>query len=260
MVAAAEAAATRSLPYDAVFFDLYGTLVDIRTDEGMPAAWNALATAIGTADPTSPYRAAEDARDAFECAMALHEPAAPGPDYEPDVLPAYRALLPGLSGAEGDRAARALAWTFRRASTLLLRLYPGARDLLSSLRGAGVRVVLLSNAQSCYTRPELASLRLVGAFDRMIISSEEGVRKPSPLLFRRALALEGLNDHPNRALMVGNDIRCDILGARAVGMDAVYVHTAISPAGDPPTCPEAALSLPGEPNPDYHILKKRFLT
>lgn len=35
--------------YDAVFFDLYGTLIDIRTDEWSQAAWEALRVALNDA-------------------------------------------------------------------------------------------------------------------------------------------------------------------------------------------------------------------
>ncbi|NMN01064.1 haloacid dehalogenase-like hydrolase [Bifidobacterium sp. DSM 109958] len=240
--------------YDVAFFDLYGTLVDIRTDESSPCAWAALCGAIGRLDPSSPYRDEPSARDAFDCAMALLEPADAGEHYEPDMLPVYRALLPGLSGEAATRAARELAWTFRRACTNLLRLYPGVHEMLDALRSGGLRVVLLSNAQSCYTRPELALLGLDAALDRIVISSEEGVRKPSAALYRRALEREGLSDRPDRAVMVGNDVRCDILGAAAAGVDGVYVRTAISPAGDPHVCPQAVLTLRGDPAPDYAAL------
>lgn len=37
--------------------------------------------------------------------------------------------------------------------------------------------------------------------------------------------------------MIGNDSTSDIAGAKAVGMDALYVRTAISPENDPvPDC------------------------
>lgn len=142
--------------------------------------------------------------------------------------------------------ARALAWTFRQASTSMLRLYPGALELLARLRSVGLRVVLVSNAQSCYTRPELAMLGLEYAFDRIVISSEIGVRKPSPAIFRRAAQAEGVA--PCRVLMVGNDERSDIMGAAGAGIDGVYMRTEISPTGDPQTSQHAVRSLTG---PDY---------
>lgn len=251
--------------YDAVFFDLYGTLVDIRTDESSDGAWSALRAALAD-DHGITYPDDAALRRRFE---TLFDPvraaatAARGEWAEPDLLPVYRGLLRGSAAvgetggtgaaagsgefaADADVRARRLAWTFRRASTSLLCLYPGAARLLAELRTAGLRVVLVSNAQSCYTRPELDLLGLSDVFDRIVISSEEGVRKPSPEIFRRALEREGLR--PERVVMVGNDTVADIAGARAAGIDGVYLRTAVSPQDDPDVCGDAACSLTG---PDY---------
>ncbi|OZG58979.1 haloacid dehalogenase-like hydrolase [Bifidobacterium myosotis] len=236
--------------YDAVFFDLYGTLVDIRTDESSDAAWEALSEALTTQCGVS-YPDTESLRSRFDelaapiraAVVARH-----GEWAEPDLLPVYR----GLAHDSGDgQVARVLAWTFRRASTSLLRLYPGAQAMLARLRTAGLRIVLVSNAQSCYTRPELDLLGLITAFDRIVISSEAGVRKPSPELFRRALEAGQLD--PSRVVMVGNDERADVLGARAAGMDGVYLRTAISPPDDPAASAHAVCSLAG---PDYASLMR----
>lgn len=236
--------------YDAVFFDLYGTLVDIRTDESSDAAWEALRKAL-TAQCGVSYPDTESLRSRFgELATLIRAAsfARHGEWAEPDLLPVYR----GLAHDSGDdQGARALAWSFRRASTSLLRLYPGASELLARLRAAGLRIVLVSNAQSCYTRPELDLLGLAAAFDRIVISSEAGVRKPSPELFRRALEAGQLD--PSRVVMVGNDERADVLGARAAGMDGVYLRTAISPPDDPAVSAHAVCSLAG---PDYASLMR----
>ncbi|WP_257964030.1 HAD family hydrolase [Bifidobacterium breve] len=232
---AADSPRRRGLSYDAIFFDLYGTLVDIRTDEESTAAWGALRAAL--AEYGVPYPGNASLRARFE---TLAEPiraaafAAHGAHAEPDLLPVFAGLMGCRDAALADLAsradavlarfrecddvicrdsqaaaqtslegnaavresrmdmARALAWTFRQASTSMLRLYPGALELLARLRSVGLRVVLVSNAQSCYTRPELAMLGLEYVFDRIVISSEIGVRKPSPAIFRRAAQAEGV--------------------------------------------------------------------
>lgn len=268
--------------YDAVFFDLYGTLVDIRTDESCDAAWRALSDALRDARGDGRFDDLDALRRAFDAAAApirAAATAAHGEWAEPDLLPAYAALLddgaspvesgvaPSPDVAPPSRAssstatiasslppthtmtsshtlavAHTLAWTFRRASTRLLHTYAGAIELLHTLRSNGLRVVLVSNAQSCYTRPELDLLGLID-FDRIVISSEEGMRKPSPELFRRALAREGLQ--PSQVVMIGNDERSDILGARSAGIDGIYLRTAISPADDPAVSTYAVRSFAG---------------
>lgn len=262
--------------YSAAFFDLYGTLVDIRTDESSEIAWSALCDALAI-ECGALYPSNDALRQRFdELAAPIRAAAAEkhGEWAEPDLLPVYQGLTarPAAQQTGGatvgrreaeqggesrnpaeTEVAHRLAWTFRRASTSLLHLYPGALQLLARLQAAGLRVVLVSNAQSCYTRPELELLGLDGAFNRILISSEEGVRKPSPELFNRALAREGLR--PDQAIMIGNDSVSDIAGARAAGIDGIYLRTAISPPDDPAVCPEAVLSLTG---PDYAGIE-RFL-
>ncbi|WP_236691738.1 HAD family hydrolase [Bifidobacterium aesculapii] len=259
------------LRYGTVCFDLYGTLVDIRTDETSDAAWDALREALARdCDVTFPHAAALRERfTTLAAPLRARAVATYGECADPDLLPVYAALAAGASAASdatvyaatGDasgaapdsalgREARHLAWAFRRASTSLLRLYPGAADTLSVLRRAGARVVLVSNAQSAYTCPELDLLGLTPLFDHIVISSEEGVRKPSPALYRIAMARAGAE--ASRMVMVGNDERSDIIGARAAGIDGIYMRTAISPPGAPRTSTHAVRSLDGSPDaPDY---------
>ena len=250
-----------------VCFDLYGTLVDIRTDETSDAAWDALRKAL-SCDCGVVFPDAAALRERFASLAAplrARAASAHGECADPDLLPVYAALASGAdsvpdsvinavtdtaSDAALGRTAWHLAWEFRRASTSLLRLYPGVTAMLSTLRRAGVGVVLVSNAQSAYTRPELDLLGLTPLFDHIVISSEEGVRKPSPALYRIAMARAGAE--ASRMVMVGNDERSDIIGARAAGIDGIYVRTAISPPGAPSVSAHAVRSLDGSPDaPDY---------
>ncbi|WP_081663848.1 HAD family hydrolase [Bifidobacterium sp. AGR2158] len=231
---------TTALKYQAVFFDLYGTLVDIHTDEQAEGPWTALRCALyreGAEFATNKQLRAQFVRERAR-ANAMRDQRE---WFEPDLLPAYRGLLDACWIDATPEQARAAAWTFRRASTTKLRLFSGATELLDQLHDEGRTVILVSNAQACYTRPELALLGLDEMFDDIIISSDEGVRKPSFEIFRRALMRAGVE--PERALMVGNDENSDIFGAVACGIDAAYLHTDDNTGGA--TVPQAAISLEG---------------
>lgn len=208
--------------YDAYLFDLYGTLVDIHTDEGRPAVWRALAACAQKYDPRA-------LRRRFEALCREQEELLRGRTAFPeiDLMPVFAELL----DTDDPERIREAAWAFRRASTTHLRLYAGARELLEGLRETGARVILLSNAQALFTRPELELLGLEGAFHRIYLSSDYGCRKPDPAFFTRPL--EQLNLDPGRCLMLGNDPDCDIRGAAGAGMDSFYLHTGLSPAFDP---------------------------
>jgi putative hydrolase of the HAD superfamily len=54
-----------------------------------------------------------------------------------------------------------------------------------------------------------------------VSSSVHGFMKPHPSIFEAALGLVGVD--PGEAMMVGDSVRQDVGGARAVGMKAVLV-------------------------------------
>lgn len=228
------------------FFDLYGTLVDIWTDEGKPSLWR------GTAEFYSlcgaPYTAAElKERYLALCAEETAALAAARPDLgeegvEIELRNVFRRLYEEKGAAAGEERVADTAVLFRALSFRHApRLMPGARRTLKELRRRGTRLFLLSNAQSCFTVPELKRLGIAEAFDGIFLSSDFGCRKPAPAFFLAALSRAGAA--PEEALMVGNDPQTDVRGAEAVGMASRYIHTRQSPprgAPLPPGCREIA--------------------
>jgi putative hydrolase of the HAD superfamily len=100
--------------------------------------------------------------------------------------------------------------------------YPEAHDCLRALRArpARPRLVVLSNWDVSLHR-QLAATGLDRLVDAALSSAEAGAAKPDPAAFAGALALVGV---PAReALMVGDDLVADVLGARAAGLRAVLV-------------------------------------
>lgn len=249
--------------YEVVFFDLYGTLIDIRTDEQSETAWQALYDCV--CELGADYESVDEMRERFEKLEAremVHQAdraiVRNGWD-EFDILPVYRSLLMNRSEEAEKKlalpqAALKAAWAFRQGSTSMIRLYPGALDMIEALQEAGVVVALLSNAQACYTRPELEMTGLANVLDDVIISSEEKIRKPARDLYMLALDREFVIE--KNALMVGNDEANDIIGANSAGLDAAYFRTEISPMSDPPKSEHAVCSFTGA---DYDGLLKFVL-
>ena len=231
--------------YKAYLFDLYGTLVDIHTDESKPAFWKQVAayyTAKGASYDWQTLRAAYRALCASETSQL--QAMTPDAKIEIDLLPVFRALYEE-KGLSPDPALLAdTARFFRRRSTTHLRAYAGAGELLEALRAAGRTVILLSNAQSCFTRPELDALGLTSRFDHIYISSEVGFQKPDPRFF--TAPLRDLSLDPAACLMIGNDPLCDVAGAAAAGMDAAYIRSALSPKESPLSSVGAVIGRPPE--------------
>lgn len=219
--------------YETYIFDLYGTLVDIRTDERRPSLWRGMANYMtlrgvpcSAASLRRDYRrAVEEARRAVRAAWGgTCPPALAEPDLAAVIAALYAA---GGRSADGEEIAH-WALTFRALSLDYLRPYPGAAELPDRLRAAGARVFLLSNAQRLFTEPELRALGLWDRFDGVLLSSDVGAAKPSPLFYRALLKRYAID--PANAVMVGNDAVADAWGAHACGLACMYVHTAQSPA------------------------------
>jgi len=116
---------------------------------------------------------------------------------------------------------------YRRA---YLTLWPGALDLLASLRRRGCKLAMITNGMAETHREKIALLRLEHAFDEIFIADEVGLVKPDVRLFR--LAAERLGVVPERCAMVGDRYERDIRGAHEAGMFTVWMnvrHEAVPP-------------------------------
>lgn len=217
-----------SLPYKNYIFDLYGTLTDIHTDEKDRTLWKK--AALYYTEHGAPYTAAE-LRRAYLRLCEAEQQRHRDPLYEIELRKVFRALYAEKGVRPERRRVEETAVIFRLTSLKKLRRYDWVLPTFAALRAEGARLYLLSNAQSCFTLPELRALELADAFDGIVISSDAHVKKPSKkimevLLTRYDLAID-------ESLMVGNDQRSDVAVARSVGMDALYLQTETSGPYDP---------------------------
>ena len=240
--------------YKVYLFDLYGTLADIHTDESKPKFWKAVAAYYTGHGANYDWK---DLRQIYRALCAAEtsrlQALTPEAKIEIDLQPVFRALYEQRGIVPDASLLAKTAWFFRRCSTSHLRAYAGAGELLEALRAAGRTVILLSNAQSCFTRPELECLGLANRFDHIYISSEVGFQKPDRRFFAAPLRDLGLD--PADCLMVGNDPVCDVAGAASAGLDAVYLRSAPSPREDTPF--SAVLTLEGM---DLRRLRRSLLS
>ncbi len=224
--------------FDDIIFDLYGTLVDIHTDECKAELWEGMArwyAGFGVK-----FVPEELKNRYFSLVSALESHAGDTHEGHPEVEigAVFRELFGDLPVSGGD--IKRTAERFRKLSTDYIRLYPYARELLGALKAADKRVWLLTNAQSLFTVPELEDLGIAKLFDGIYISSDCGVKKPDLRFFRRLLDERRID--PENAVMVGNDGKADIEGAKSAGLHTVYIRSNISPIE--PT-PEADFAFEG---------------
>ena len=164
------------MKYTDLIFDLYGTLVDIHTEEDA-LVWEKTALYFG-------YYGArytgEKLKAAFRTAMNRREAQA-GQSYEcfPDIP--FEQVMTELFRDKGveenaDLLGIHAARLFRICSTEYVKLYPHVKEALAKLREKGYRLWLLSNAQRIFTAYELCHLGLGDQLDGIYISSDYGCR------------------------------------------------------------------------------------
>jgi len=108
--------------------------------------------------------------------------------------------------------------TFRRREAW--RVFEDVRPTLTALREADVRCAVVSNWDT-RLRDVLALNELLTPFEAVVVSAELGVEKPDPRIF--GAALHALSIAPAEALHVGDRIDTDVEGARAAGIDALWI-------------------------------------
>lgn len=224
--------------YDTYVFDLYGTLVDIRTDESQAAVWEKLALFYGyygaSYQPKELRRRYEQL--VTERERALKTELEDDPRYAHEASPEIELTEVFLSlfaekNAKADRVLAVHAGQFFRIlSTEYVKTYPGTREMLARLKAQKKRIYLLSNAQRIFTAYEMNTLRIAEYFDDILISSDFRTKKPDIRFFE--ILSERHNICPEKALFVGNDSRTDIAGAIQAGMHTFYVNSNISPQND----------------------------
>ena len=204
-----------------MFFDALGTLVDLEPP------WVPLAAALDM-DPAEVAPAVRAEMDFYK------EHAHEGKDQES--LDALR-----------NRCAEILSWELDREvpvktmmDAIRFRAFDDSRPALDELRGAGLRLVCVSNWD--ISLPEvLGRCGLDDAIDGVVTSAGSGVRKPDPAIFAAALELAGCG--ANEAVHVGDTVAEDVAGAGAAGIRALHLDRA--GGGDISSLSEVARAVSG---------------
>jgi HAD superfamily hydrolase (TIGR01662 family) len=112
-----------------------------------------------------------------------------------------------------------------------------ALPVIRELKKQGYLVGIISNAGDDENVQNLIDLGSIRPYLDFIVSSAGfGYGKPNPNIFQ--YALDELRVSPNQALMVGDTLRADILGANRIGMKSVWITRRARGVDQPITNPE----------------------
>lgn len=128
----------------------------------------------------------------------------------------------GIDDIDMDRLRLAVVVPLALVSTLV----PGAPEALRWCKAQGLRVVLVTNTLARGDTEVLEDWRrfgLLDAIDGVVSSHTVGWLKPHRAIYDRALEIAGAR--PEEAFMVGDRLDADILGAKRLGMRAIWRRT-----------------------------------
>jgi len=208
--------------YKNFVFDVYGTLVDIHTNEYDLNTWQKLANTLSFYDVNY---SAEELKEAYfmSCDLQIRLGSKEFKYPEVDVVEVFRHIFENKGKKAGKTLATHLAQEFRAFSTERLRLYPNVTETLKQLKRAHKKLYVLSNAQHCFTKPELSKLGLLPYFSGIVFSSDYKCAKPDPKLFD--IACEKFKLNKAETVYIGNDPKTDVDGARAAKIDCLWIKS-----------------------------------
>ena len=209
-----------TLPLRAVLLDVGGTLID--SDPSPPEVYARVLSRWG------PEVAASEVAPAFRATWAeLGELHPPGLDRYHLLKGGERAWWGEFVRRVVDRLQHPAPWhevleeLFTAfADPVLWRVYPEVVEVLEELRRRGLQLAAVSNWDSRWPGV-LNGLGLDRHFEVVLVSALEGVEKPSPVIFHRAV--ERLALTPAECLHVGDSPLDDYRGAESAGIGALLL-------------------------------------
>jgi putative hydrolase of the HAD superfamily len=194
--------------YDAVIFDLFGTLVHNVADSEFRLLFEGMSAAIGCS------------LEEFDRVWSDTYPARTTGQF-PDLESNLRHVSDSLQlGASSEQIAEAMRLRHELQQRCLMPR-PDAVPTLAGLREAGYRLGLISDCS-----PEIPGMwtdhPIAPLLDDAIFSCSVGLRKPDPEIFR--LACRHLAVTPERCIFVGDGGSDELAGAARVGMRPVRVR------------------------------------
>lgn len=142
------------------------------------------------------------------------------------IVPAYRkdTWTTGLKtmGVDDPGFGFELGERFPQERRNLPFIYEETFKILDGLKGK-YQLLLLTNGSPDLQKTKLSiTPELVSYFDQIIISGDFGRGKPDPAIFEHALSRMFLSKE--EAIMVGDNLMTDILGANRAGIKSVWIN------------------------------------
>lgn len=98
--------------------------------------------------------------------------------------------------------------------------FPNLISTLGIFKSKSMRLAMITNGLGQFQMDNIRALGIENYFDTILISETEGIKKPNPEIFKRAL--EQLNVSPKESVYIGDHLENDVKAAQKVGMKGIW--------------------------------------
>lgn len=121
-----------------------------------------------------------------------------------------------------DSAINLLSEDYIKNLSAFNHVFPGTFEMLDYLH-PNYRLHIITNGFEEIQEKKMESSNIRDYFEIIINSEMAGVKKPNPKIFR--LALDEAKVQPQNALMIGDSLEADIIGAKNLGFHVLHFNS-----------------------------------
>jgi putative hydrolase of the HAD superfamily len=126
--------------------------------------------------------------------------------------------IPAFDGM--DELSDAMGEAYVKRAPYRTALCDGAKEVCEALHSRGHRMFILTNGFEEVQHIKMQNSGLSPYFLKVLTSDALGYKKPKADAF--AASIELTNSSPSNAIMIGDDMECDVLGAVKSGWKAIH--------------------------------------
>lgn len=197
----------------AVLFDLYGTLINIRTDESDLSIYEILSRYLTY---HFIFISPEILKKTYFEKIQQHLSQSKESFPEVDVYKIFFDIMHSFGNKKySQNTIIDISMLFRSLTIRRFEPFDGIYDVLPEIYRKN-KTALISDAQWVFAESEIKILGIDRFFKYRIFSSKYGFKKPDKRLFN--IAMKKLGVRPEDSIYIGNNLARDLVGAKMAGM------------------------------------------